>query len=470
MELNNDIEKYPAQDNKPPTPAFSDDLILETPQEKRDSSKPALYHKIVFVAGATLAFLSACNNSPINIQPPIEQEKILQTDKTPTSNIAIPTEDTITPTVEIQNTNTSTIPTLIPTTPTLTPTETLKPTPTLTPTAEFKQEIPKEVAEALVKEMLADDSAKLEKIERNINKIFTVDPSQIYLTQLYNIGEHDPEEAMKKLSLSEDTDLNLIVSYKRIIKNSEGNTLTVGVIKEAGIDDSHDSCNKMSVVLSIEQADGLKYDFAKESPKEGVLSILPILITDIDLHNEREALLFLFKTLSFQSYLTGEKVNFSDMIDYANPAYNSVLSTYGGEWHRAAQIADHFSRELIEAGIVENIEKSYGDERRYGILQEDIPPRVTVFEGSSMKRVGGEQIGDVTMVFKDDVRMYTDIYWDYRSGSLMAVTYVLKDTKETNIMPEETETYTMRTIKSIEREEISLALRNIFGKPSNKFN
>lgn len=397
--------------------------------------------------------LNSCKSGPL---PLIESQ---QTEP-------VKTEQTLTPTpTQVLPSPTYTLepsPTL-----TLTPTETAIPTPTQTPTPEFRRDMEREEAEALLEKILSSDTLIERKLEQNINKVYTVDPSRIYFSTIFSLTKAEVVREMS-VSPSDGVSLDLPILHRRTVVDGEGNTVQVGVVGNACVDDNTgQNCNRASVILSVEDENKQRYDFAEERVEGEVLTIVPIFFNHISQAGS-DALALAFQNMSSKEYNKGEEVRFSEMINYEESGYNLMRRLHEGHWANIAIMADHISRKLVESRVATEIGREHSDEKLWACVREGITPLELYEQGASLRREGDEQIGDVIIRFEEDVAIKVDIYTIYtyeQKGKIMGIISFVKpgsDRGEVN--------YTLNTIDTMEEFPATPQHYILFGQPKDFYN
>ena len=219
----------------------------------------------------------------------------------------------------------------------------------------------------------------------------------------------------------------------------------------------------MSVILSVEDKNNLRYDFAEEKKEDGVLTIIPMFFHRISPATS-DALLLAFQNMSSKEYKKGEEVRFSEMINYEESGYNLIRRLHDGHWDTIAAMADHVSRKLVVTRVATEIAREHSNERLRTCIREGITPYELYEQGASLRREGDEQIGDVIMRFDEDVAIKVDIYTDKQKGKIIGVVSFVKPGSERGEV-----NYTINTIDTMEEFLVTPQHHILFGKPSNLF-
>ncbi len=458
----------PAQENKDLVYDFEDigdvDMvyeqeIIEEELKPKSKSKPK-YSPGTKIALSLTALAMAKGAVGCGTLP--NQDYISETEETkggrPTETIRVeqtpePTDFIPTPTYTLEPTFTQTI----------APTETAIPTATQTPTPEFRRDMEREEAEALLEKILSSDTPREKRLERNINKVYTVDPSRIYFSRIFSL---ETAEVVREMSVSpsEGVSLDFPILHRRTVTDQEGNTIQVGVVGNACVEDyTGKDCNRVSVILSVEDKNNLRYDFAEEKKEDGVLTIIPMFFHRISPATS-DALLLAFQNMSSKEYKKGEEVRFSEMINYEESGYNLIRRLHDGHWDTIAAMADHVSRKLVVTRVATEIAREHSNERLRTCIREGITPYELYEQGASLRREGDEQIGDVIMRFDEDVAIKVDIYTDKQKGKIIGVVSFVKPGSERGEV-----NYTINTIDTMEEFLVTPQHHILFGKPSNLF-
>ncbi|MBP8979089.1 hypothetical protein KBG23_01245 [Candidatus Dojkabacteria bacterium] len=435
---------------------YGQESIEEKPKAKsKYSPKTKLILSLAALAMAKGAV--GCNTLP-------NQDYISETEETkggrPTETVRKEQAPTSTSTTELSTPTYTPEPTV---STTFTPTATEISTPTQTPTPEFRRDMEREEAEALLEKILSSDTLREKRLEQNINKVYTVDPSRIYFSKIFSPKE---DEVVRKMSVSlmEATSLDFPILHRRTVTDQEGNTIQVGVVGNACVEDyTGKDCNRVSVILSVADKNNLRYDFAEEREAGEVLTIIPIFFNHIS-QAESDALALAFQNMSTKKYENGEEVRFSEMINYEESGYNLMRRLYEGHWDSIAVMADHISRKLVHARVATEIAREHSDERLFACIREGITPYELYEQGASLRREGDEQIGDVIMRFDEDVAIKVDIYTDKQKGKIIGVISFVKPGNERGEV-----NYTINTIDTMEEFPVTPQHHILFGKPSNLF-
>ena len=389
--------------------------------------------------------LNSCKSGPL----PLIESQQTEPVKTEQTLTPTPTQVLLSPTYTLEPS-----PTL-----TLTPTETAIPTATQTPTPEFRRDMEREEAEALLERILNSERLLEKKVENYINKVYTVSLSRIYFSRIFSL---ETAEVVREMSVSpsEGVSLDFPIIQRRTVLDREGNTIRVGVVGNACVgDNTGKDCNRISVILSVEDENNQRYDFAEEKKDGEILTIIPFFFNHIS-QASSDALLLAFQNMSSKEYKNGEEVRFSEMINYEEFGFDFIRWLYEGHWGTVASMADHVSKKLVEAKVATEIAREHSDERLYACLREGITGRELYEQGASLRREGDEQIGDVIIRFEENAAIKVDIYTDRKKEMIMGIISFVRPGSE-----REEFNYTLNIIDSIEEFPATPQYHNLFGFP-----
>jgi len=433
------------------------DKVLNTLGNIAPEKVPA----IIFRTVGTLSLLTGTACQTITeAKAPVEETPVSSTipddlvvDETPTDvEIEVPTQ-TVTPEVSetVEAEETTQTPEVIPTS---TPTEVI----TSVPTEEFRRDFTEEEALEIFQSMLESENLKVKQEREIVNKMYAVEPEQLYLSKMFSIKEK--QGIIENLLLDRNDEyLEVLIEYKRTIVDEEGDILTIGFVSNTGMLDSRNlDCDKLSTILSIQKSDGTRYDFAKETNNE--VLVVPIGFFNFGTLTETQAMSLVFEKLALGSYKKDEVKKLSEMIDYNDPGFNQIKRLYGGRWGDVAMVANHISGVLTEAGLAEEIDRYDGGEKRYSFTLESMTFMEREAGAASLRVENGEQIGDIVLKFKENVNVEVSIFSNKQQGSVFAVVRFIKDGEESEGFNVNTGTI-KNIIEMPERKSDEL----IWGKP-----
>lgn len=335
-----------------------------------------------------------------------------------------------------------------------TPTEVITPV----PTEEFRRDFTEEEALEIFQSMLESENLKVKQEREIVNKMYAVEPEQLYLSRMFSTEEKQGIIKCFPLDNTTDEDLEVLIKYKRTVVDEEGNMLSIGFVGNAGVIDFKESDKRLSTILSVQKNDGTRYDFAKESNNE--VLVVPIGFFYFGTLTETQAMSLVFEKLALGSYKKDEVRKLSEMIDYNDPGFNQIKRLYEGEWNSVARVVNHISGVLTEEGLAEEVDRYDGGERRYSFTLESMTFMEREAGAASLRVENGEQIGDIVLKFKENVNVEVSIFSNKQQGSVFAVVRFIKDGEES----EESNVNT-GTIKNIIEMPERKSNELIWGKP-----